>query len=123
MTQSNENLPKISKDKFTIVGGKHDKTDQLAEKSVSFWKEVRLRFMHNKLAIVGFFILIIVALMAIFVPWLSPYSYREQLGVYNAPPSAAHWFGTDDLGRDIFVRVWFGARISLFIGLSAAVID
>lgn len=123
MTQPNENLPKISKDKFTIVGGKHDKTDQLAEKSVSFWKEVRLRFMHNKLAIVGFFILIIVALMAIFVPWLSPYSYREQLGVYNAPPSAAHWFGTDDLGRDIFVRVWFGARISLFIGLAAAVID
>ena len=123
MTQSNENLPKISKDKFTVVGGKHDQTDQLATKSVSFWKEVRLRFMHNKLAIVGFFILIIVALMAIFVPWLSPYSYREQLGVYNAPPSASHWFGTDDLGRDIFVRAWMGARISLFIGITAAVID
>ena len=123
MTQSNENLPKISKDKFTVVGGKHDQTDQLAAKSVSFWKEVRLRFMHNKLAIVGFFILIIVALMAIFVPWLSPYSYREQLGVYNAPPSASHWFGTDDLGRDIFVRAWMGARISLFIGITAAVID
>ncbi|MGN5456095.1 MAG: ABC transporter permease [Candidatus Kurthia intestinigallinarum] len=123
MTQSNENLPKISKDKFTVVGGKHDQTDQLAAKSVSFWKEVRLRFMHNKLAIVGFFILIIVTLMAIFVPWLSPYSYREQLGVYNAPPSASHWFGTDDLGRDIFVRAWMGARISLFIGITAAVID
>ena len=123
MTQSNENLPKISKDKFTVVGGKHNQTDQLAAKSVSFWKEVRLRFMHNKLAIVGFFILIIVALMAIFVPWLSPYSYREQLGVYNAPPSASHWFGTDDLGRDIFVRAWMGARISLFIGITAAVID
>ncbi|HIX44449.1 MAG TPA: ABC transporter permease [Candidatus Kurthia intestinigallinarum] len=113
----------MSKDKFTVVGGKHDQTDQLAAKSVSFWKEVRLRFMHNKLAIVGFFILIIVALMAIFVPWLSPYSYREQLGVYNAPPSASHWFGTDDLGRDIFVRAWMGARISLFIGITAAVID
>lgn len=123
MTQSNENLPKISKDKFIVVGGKHDQTDQLAAKSVSFWKEVRLRFMHNKLAIIGFFILIIVALMAIFVPWLSPYSYREQLGVYNAPPSASHWFGTDDLGRDIFVRAWMGARISLFIGITAAVID
>ena len=61
--------------------------------------------------------------MAIFVPWLSPYSYREQLGVYNAPPSASHWFGTDDLGRDIFVRAWMGARISLFIGITAAVID
>ncbi len=61
--------------------------------------------------------------MAIVAPFVSPYNYREQLGLYNAAPSAAHWFGTDDLGRDMFVRVWEGARISLFIGLTAAVID
>lgn len=123
MEQQKPTLSKIPKEKFTIVGGNHADTEKLAATSVSFWKEVRLRFMHNKLAIAGFVILIVVALMAIFVPWLSPYSYREQLGVYNAPPSAKHWFGTDDLGRDIFVRVWVGARISLFIGLTAAVID
>lgn len=123
MEQQKPTLPKISKEKFTIVGGNHADTEKLAATSVSFWKEVRLRFMHNKLAIAGFIILIVVALLAIFVPWLSPYSYREQLGVYNSPPSAKHWFGTDDLGRDIFVRVWVGARISLFIGLTAAVID
>lgn len=119
MTQSNN----ISKDKFRIVGGNFAETDKLSEKSVSFWKEVMYRFSHNKLAIIGFFILIVVILMSIIVPWLSPYSYREQLGVYNAPPSAKHWFGTDDLGRDVFVRVWFGARISLFIGITAAFID
>ncbi|WP_010290300.1 ABC transporter permease [Kurthia massiliensis] len=123
MEQQKPTLSKISKEKFTIVGGNHADTEKLAATSVSFWKEVRLRFMHNKLAIAGFIILIVVALLAIFVPWLSPYSYREQLGVYNSPPSAKHWFGTDDLGRDIFVRVWVGARISLFIGLTAAVID
>lgn len=123
MEQQKPTLSKIPKEKFTIVGGNHADTEKLASKSVSFWKEVRMRFMHNKLAIAGFIILIVVALMAIFVPFLSPYSYREQLGVYNSPPSAKHWFGTDDLGRDIFVRVWVGARISLFIGLTAAVID
>jgi oligopeptide transport system permease protein len=123
MEQQKPTLSKIPKEKFTIVGGNHADTEKLAATSVSFWKEVRLRFMHNKLAIAGFVILIVVALLAIFVPWLSPYSYREQLGVYNSPPSAKHWFGTDDLGRDIFVRVWVGARISLFIGLTAAVID
>ncbi|MFJ8263476.1 ABC transporter permease [Rummeliibacillus sp. NPDC094406] len=120
MTQQ---LPNITKDKFKIVGGNHAETDKLAEKSVSFWKEVMYRFSHNKLAIVGLIILIIVILMAIIVPWLSPYSYREQLGVYNKAPSLKHWFGTDDLGRDVFVRVWFGARISLFIGITAAIID
>lgn len=123
MSQSVKDIPNISKDKFKIVGGNHEETEKLAEKSVSFWKEVMLRFSHNKLAIFGFVVLVIVMLLAIFVPMFSPYSYREQLGVYNAPPSAKHWFGTDDLGRDVFVRVWVGARISLFIGLTAAVID
>lgn len=41
----------------------------------------------------------------------------------NKPPSADHWFGTDDLGRDVFTRVWEGARISLFIGVAAALVD
>lgn len=113
----------IEKDKFKIVGGNHEATEKLADKSVSFWKEVFLRFSHNKMAIVGIIILTIVILMAIFAPMLSQYKASDQLGVYNAPPSAQFWFGTDDLGRDIFVRIWEGARISLFIGIAAAVID
>lgn len=113
----------IEKDKFKIVGGNHEATEKLADKSVSFWKEVFLRFSHNKMAIIGIIILIIVILMAIFVPMLSQYKSSDQLGVYNAPPSAQFWFGTDDLGRDIFVRIWEGARISLFIGIAAAIID
>lgn len=113
----------IEKDKFKIVGGNHEATDKLADKSVSFWKEVFLRFSHNKLAVIGIIILVIVILMAIFAPMFSQYKSSDQLGVYNAPPSAQFWFGTDDLGRDIFVRIWEGARISLFIGIAAAIID
>ncbi|MDI7742779.1 ABC transporter permease [Lysinibacillus fusiformis] len=123
MTQNKPQLNKFSPDMFKIVGGRQDENEKLAAKSVSFWKEVTLRFSQNKLAIFGVIVLIIVTLLAIFVPVFSPYSYREQLGLYNTPPSAAHWFGTDDLGRDMFVRVWQGARISLFIGITAAVID
>ncbi|GEK35620.1 ABC transporter permease [Kurthia sibirica] len=114
---------KIPVEKFNIVGIDNSKNDQLAKKSVSFWSEVWHRFSHNKLAIVGLIIITIVALMAIFVPWLSPYKYSDVLGNFNHPPSAKNWFGTDDLGRDVFTRVWYGARISLFIGLSAAIID
>lgn len=113
----------LEKELFTIVGGNHAATEKLAEKSVSFWKEVFIRFTHNKMAIFGLIALIIIIAMATFVPWLSPHKASDQLGVYNAPPSAQFWFGTDDLGRDIFVRVWAGARISLLIGISAAVID
>ncbi|MEQ6354134.1 ABC transporter permease [Lysinibacillus sp. M3] len=113
----------IEKDKFKIIGGNHEATDKLADKSVSFWKEVFLRFSHNKMAIFGLIALIGIVLMATFVPMFSQYHYSEQLGSYNAPPSAEFWFGTDDLGRDIFVRVWAGARISLLIGFAAAIID
>lgn len=112
-----------SSDMFNVVGSRTNEADKLSEKSVSFWKEVMLRFSHNKLAILGLVFLVIIVLMAIFVPIFSPYKYSDQLGLYNSAPSATHWFGTDDLARDMFVRVWYGARISLFIGLAAAVID
>ncbi|MDI7742774.1 ABC transporter permease [Lysinibacillus fusiformis] len=123
MVKQGLQFEKIEPDKFKVVGIKQEESEKLADKSVSFWTEVFLRFSQNKLAIFGVIALVIITLLAILVPFFSPYSYREQLGLYNSPPSASHWFGTDDLGRDVFVRVWQGARISLFIGITAAVID
>ena len=62
--------------------------------------------------------------MAVLGPLLAPNSVTEQrLSMQNLPPSAAHWFGTDELGRDVFTRTWYGARISLFVGVMAALID
>lgn len=113
----------LSQNNFEIVGGREEDTDVLSEKSISFWGEVMRAFIRNKLAIVGIVILAIIAIMAIFVPILSPYDYAEQTGVYNSPPTADFWFGTDNLGRDVFVRSWVGARISLLIGISAAIIN
>lgn len=113
----------FSQKDFEVVGGREADTDVLSEKSISFWGEVMRAFLRNKLAIVGIVILIFIAVMAIFVPILSQYDYSEQTGVYNAPPSAEFWFGTDNLGRDVFVRSWVGARISLLIGIAAAIIN
>lgn len=83
-----------------------------------------LRFRSNKLAMVGLIIIVLIILMAIFAPMFSRYDYSTT-NLLNAdkPPSKDHWFGTDDLGRDIFVRTWVGARISIFIGVAAAVLD
>lgn len=118
-----EQKTELSSDMFKVVGGRFDETDKLAKKQVSFWKEVFYRFSHNKLAVIGLFLLIVIGGMAIIAPEVSKYSYEQNVGLYNSPPSAEHWFGTDDIARDVFVRVWVGARISLFIGLAAAVID
>jgi oligopeptide transport system permease protein len=72
----------------------------------------------------GTVLIILLLVMAIFAPVFSKYDYETtNLLNTNQAPSSEHWFGTDDLGRDIFVRTWEGARISLFIGLAAAFID
>ncbi|UHR02457.1 ABC transporter permease [Peptoniphilus sp. GNH] len=74
-------------------------------------------FSKNKLALLGFFILLVIFFMAIFAPYLTPYNYADQnLQETFLSPSARHIMGTDKFGRDIFTRILFGARISLKIG-------
>jgi len=69
-------------------------------------------------------ILSLLFLLALFVPLLSPYSYADiHLELKNSPPCHQFWFGSDELGRDLFTRIWWGARISLFVGIAAATID
>ncbi|WP_019121573.1 ABC transporter permease [Brevibacillus massiliensis] len=97
----------------------------LAERpSLTYFQEVVRKLIKNKLAMAGFLLIVLMVVMAIIGPHLTPYSYSEQsLLDTNQPVSAEHWFGTDDLGRDMFARTWYGARISLTIGVVAALID
>lgn len=83
-----------------------------------------MRLYSNKLAMTGFWITVAVIIFALFAPLLYPYDhFTNDLSKTNLPPSAEHWFGTDDLGRDLFERTWKGAQISLFVGVMAALID
>lgn len=92
--------------------------------SLSYWKDAWIRLLKNKLAMLGFICLVLLLFMAVFGPSISGHSVGEQnLMKQNLPPSGSNWFGTDDLGRDVFTRTWHGARISLFVGVMAALID
>jgi peptide/nickel transport system permease protein len=72
----------------------------------------------NRLTIIGVVIVVVLVLVAIFAPWIATYDVgATDLSMRYLPPSAAHWFGTDSTGRDIFSRVVFGARISLQVGI------
>lgn len=81
------------------------------------------RFTGNKAAIVAGMVLAILILMAIFAPLITPVAPEAQsfLPEALAFPSAQHWFGVDNLGRDFYTRVVYGARVSLTIGFAAAV--
>lgn len=87
------------------------------------WYQGWLTFRANTLAMVGLVILIALVGMAIFAPWLAPYSPTAQsLADRLQPPSSAHWLGTDALGRDILSRIIWGSRVTLFIvGTVAAI--
>lgn len=114
----------IPKEKFELVGANFEDAEKISRPSLSFWKDVSIRFRKNKLAVFGIIIAILLVIMAIIGPYLTGFDYETtDLTNTNQPPSSTHWFGTDDLGRDIFTRTWYGARISLFIGLAAACID
>jgi ABC-type dipeptide/oligopeptide/nickel transport system permease subunit len=86
--------------------------------------DIRRRFLRNRLAVVGLAMVAIVFVVAIFAPLLAPYDpYQQNLLDTQASPSAAHWFGTDELGRDLLSRVIYGSRIAVVVGLTSMLLS
>ena len=75
------------------------------------------------MALAGLIMIVILVLAAIFAPWITQYSYSQTSRDTRLRPSSDHWFGTDRLGRDVFTRVVYGARVSLKIGFMATAIS
>jgi len=90
------------------------------EQGSSLGHDAWLRLRKNQLAVFGLVCLAAVAVLCLVGPWLLPYGYEEQkLELGASPPGAMHWLGTDTLGRDLLVRLLYGGRISLGVGLAA----
>lgn len=95
-----------------------------ARPSTTFSQAAWRRLKKNKLAMIGLCTILLIFLLAFVGPLLFSGSYSDQnLMQTNKPPSAEHWFGTDSLGRDLFIRVLYGARISLSIGVVASFLN
>jgi oligopeptide transport system permease protein len=102
----------------------------------SLWVDARRRLFRNKAAVAGMVILGIIAVMAILAPWLSPYAFNAiDFSLVQCAPAwwpgdsvlcrsdGSHWFGMDSVGRDLFVRTLYGARVSLAVGLVATCVS
>ena len=89
----------------------------------SLWADALQRLLRNKLAIIGIVIIAVLVLAAIFGPYLTPYDFLSQdISMRNQPPGMAHWFGTDNLGRDVLSRLIYGARTALLVGVVVTVL-
>ncbi|MET3194070.1 oligopeptide ABC transporter permease [Bacillus sp. OAE603] len=150
---SNNTAKKIPSDLFQPAELDLTNAEKISRPSDSFWKDARRRFLKNKGAMLGFTILGILLIFVLFGPAMSGHKYDEQdLKRAKLPPKISvlenvkflpfdgidqygvdqyakkkvtenFWFGTDDLGRDLFTRTWAGARVSILIGLLAATVD
>ena len=109
---------------FERVGDDDKRKDEFIRESVSYWQDAWRRLKADPLAMSGLVVILAVVLFAVFGPMLSAYEYDAQdFMVANEAPSWSHLFGTDMFGRDLFVRVLYGARISLAVGFVASLIN
>jgi len=116
---------------FEWIGSDTEQMEYISRPSISFWKDAMSRLKKNKTAITCIVVLAIIAICAVIMPMISPYAFDEQhvehanAGMFYEDPidGHTHVFGTDVLGRDLFVRVWEGARTSLTIALTVVAIN
>ncbi len=98
--------------------------NKVVRPSLTYWQDAWIKLKKNRVALAGLIILIVYVLLAIFAPIFSQHDFASQNAkLLNQAPGAEHWFGTDQAGRDLWVRNWMGARVSLFIGLMVVMIN
>ena len=114
---------KLTKESFSPIV-RSDHTDFKNRPRTTYRQDAWRRLKENKLAMIGLYTVLCIVCIAVIGPWMSQVSYSDQnLMQANQSPSSEHWFGTDNLGRDLFIRVLYGARISLAIGIVASLIN
>ncbi len=110
--------------RFQHVGLVPEAADRILRPSQTYLQDAWRRFRQNKAAVVGVALLILFVAMSFVGPVIAPAKYdATDLMAANQGVSQAHWFGTDNLGRDMWARVWIGGRISILIGILAALLQ
>ncbi len=114
----------FSPDLFTVAAKEDRNKEKIHRPSIRYWPDVWRRLKMNHLAMTGLGLIILFSILAFVGTEINGFKYFEQnYELINVHPDSVHWFGTDELGRDLFTRVWYGTRYSLFIGVMAAFID
>lgn len=114
----------IDKSQFKTIGKNIEKMESLSRPNLTYWRDAWRRIKKNKIAYAGLILIIVYIVFAIFGPMISQYKYNEiDSSRMNQFISSKHWFGTDELGRDLWTRIWRGARVSLAIGFISTIIN
>ncbi|GHV25942.1 diguanylate cyclase [Clostridia bacterium] len=117
-------VPLIDENSFRPVGIRADAAERIHRPSQTYLQDALRRFRQNKASVLGVALLALFVVMSFAGPLLTPYPYNAtDLLSANQAASSAHWFGTDELGRDMWARIWTGGRVSILIGILAALLQ
>ncbi|MDD7740853.1 MAG: ABC transporter permease [Fusicatenibacter sp.] len=110
----------LTPDKFKVVGFSQEEANRIDRPTISYWQDAWRRLKKNPVAMASLGVLILMVIMVIIGPHIRGYDYITMNVIEkNQGASAKYWFGTDNMGRDLFSRVWVGARASILIALVA----
>ncbi|WP_425449065.1 ABC transporter permease [Dethiothermospora halolimnae] len=123
MSDTNQKAIDIKQEKFNIVGIDEKGAEKINRESITYWQDAWRRFKENKVSMGAAILLLTIILFTIVGPIISGHDYQfMDTDIKNQLPSTEHWFGTDNMGRDLFSRVSIGGRTSIVIGISCAFI-
>jgi oligopeptide transport system permease protein len=118
-------MTELCKEEFEIIGCKNANSNEIVRPNITYWQDAWRRLKRNKVATFSMCLLLFIVILSIVGPWLRP-----QFGInavnqstMNVNPNSVHWFGADNLGRDLWVRTWYGTRISVIIGIAGAAME
>jgi len=112
----------IKREDFEVIGINVKSAEAIVRPSMSFAQDAWRRFKKNKVALVSAILLLIIILLSIFVPIFNPHQFDKMtIAIKNKFYLPGYWFGTDIMGRDLWLRVWLGGRVSLTIGIVGAI--
>jgi oligopeptide transport system permease protein len=124
METNMQNNMNIDKNLFEPLNLDETEKNVVVRPSETYWQDAWRRLKENKVAIVSLVMLVFLAVISIFGPMISKFNYySNDMKVLNVSPNSVHYFGTDELGRDLYVRVLYGMRISLAVGIVSAFIN
>ena len=120
------NAPPVELNEYLLskIGKNKEEMNKVVRPSLTYWQDAWIKLRKNKVATISLVIILLYLGFAIFAPMFSKYNYASQdADARNLTPNVEHWFGTDMAGRDLWVRNWVGARVSIFIGVAVILLS
>ena len=115
----------LTADLFKPARRSAEEAERITGSPTTFWGDAWQRLKRNRIAVFAGGVILLVLVLAVAGPWLTPYTPTEQVleRQYQEPSLSGFWFGTDEFGRSMFDRVWIGTRISLYIAALVTILD